>query len=98
MRLGDDGENVFKINDDSVFLVENIKSDHEEADARIILHAKHAGNSYDRILMAIPDTKLIVSFVSLQNYIDGSIYFPTDMKNSRKIIDINAVGKSYVTS
>ena len=59
---------------------------------------RHAGNSYDRILIAIPDTKLLVSCVSLQNYIDGSIYFPFGVKSSRKIIDINTFGKSFVTS
>ena len=35
-----DGENVLKINHDSVSLVENLKNNHEEADTRMILHAK----------------------------------------------------------
>ena len=39
-----DGENVFKINHKSVSLVENLKSNHEKADNRMILHAKHARN------------------------------------------------------
>ena len=55
-----DGKNVFKINHDSVSLVENLKSTHEEADIRMILHAKHENKSYDRILIPGPDTDLFV--------------------------------------
>ena len=61
------GENVFKINHHSVSLVENLKTIHEGADTRMILHAKHPSNSYDRILIASPDTDLFVLCVSLQN-------------------------------
>ena len=86
-----DGDNVFKINQDSVSLVENLKSNHEEADIRMTLHAKHASNSHDRILIASPDTDVFVLCVSLENYIDGRIYFLTGVKNSRRIIDIKAV-------
>ena len=61
------GENDFKINQDSAFLVENVKSIHEEADNRMILHANHASNSFCRILIASPDTDVFVLCVSLQN-------------------------------
>ena len=61
------GENIFKINHDSVSTVENVKSIHEEADTRMILHANHASYSYDRILVASPDTAVFVLCVSLQN-------------------------------
>ena len=93
-----DSENVFKINHDSVSLVENSKSNHEEADTRMILHAKHAGNSYGRILIASPDTDVFVLCVSLQKYIDGRIYFLTGVKNSRRIIDIKDAEENFVTS
>ena len=61
------GENIFKINHDSVSTVENVKSIHEEADTRMILHANHPSNSYYRILVASPDTAVFVLCVSLQN-------------------------------
>ena len=57
------GKNVFKINHDSVSTVENMKSIHEEADTRMILNAKHAINSYDRILIANLDTDVFVLFL-----------------------------------
>ena len=69
-------ENVFKINHDSVSLVENLKSIYEEAETRMILHAKHSSNSYDRILIASPDTALFVLCVSLQiKLMEGSIFW-----------------------
>ena len=93
-----DGKNVFKINHDSISLIENLKSNHEEADTGMILHAKHASNFYDRTLVICPDTDVFVLCVSLQNYIDGGIYFLTRVKNVRRIIDIKAVTENFVTS
>ena len=57
-----DGDNAFKINHNSVSLVENLKSNHEHADTSMILHAKHASNSYDRMLIASPDTNVFLLF------------------------------------
>ena len=69
------GKNVFKINHDSVSTVENIKSIHEEADTRMILYANHASNSYDRILVASPDTVVFVLCISLEiKLMQGSIF------------------------
>ena len=93
-----DGKKVFKINHNFASLVQNLKSNHEEADTRMILHAKHANNSYDRILVASPDTDIFLLCVSLQNYIDGRIYFLTGVKSIRRIIDIKAVRENFVTS
>ena len=60
-------ENVFKTNHDSVSLVENLKSIHEKADTRMILHAKHSSNSYNRILVANAETDVFALCDSLQN-------------------------------
>ena len=69
------GKNVFKINHDSVSTVENIKSIHEEADTRMILYANLANNSYDRILVASPDTVVFVLCISLEiKLMQGSIF------------------------
>ena len=61
----------------------------------MILHAKHASKSYDRILIASPETDVFVLCMSLQNYIDGRIYFLTGVKNSRRITDIKAVAENF---
>ena len=37
-------------------------------------------------------------YFSLQNYIDGRIYFLTGVKDSRRNIDIKAVRENFVTS
>ena len=62
-----DDENVFKINHDSLSQVENLKRNHEEADTRMISNAKHADNSYEKTLIASPDTDVFVLCISLQN-------------------------------
>ena len=61
------GENVFKTNHDCVSLVENLKSIHEKADTRMILHAKHSRNSYNRILIANAETDVFALCDSLKN-------------------------------
>ena len=38
----------------------NLHSDHEEADARLLLHAKHAANTHPRIVIQSPDTDVAV--------------------------------------
>ena len=49
-------------------------------------------------MIARPDTDIFVLCVSLQNYIDGRIYFLTGVKNSRRITDIKAVRENSVMS
>ena len=63
----------------------------------MILHEKHASNSYDRILITSPDIDVFVLCVSLQNYIDKRIYFLTGVKNSRRNTVIKAFGENFVT-
>lgn len=38
----------------------NLKSDHEEADTRLLLHAKHASYDHSRIILHSPDTDVAV--------------------------------------
>ena len=98
MHLCDGWRECFQNQPRFCFFVKNLKSIHQEVNTRMILHAKHASNSYDQILFANPDTDVFVLCVSLQNYMDGRIYFLTGVKNSRRIIDIIAVGENFVTS
>ena len=78
-------------------LVENLRSNHEEAYTRMILHAKHASKSYDKYWSQALKP-MYLCCVSLQNYIDGRIYLLTRVKNSGRIIEIKAVGENLVTS
>ena len=48
-------------------LYQNSKCIHEEAENRMILHPKHASNSYDRTLITNPDSDVFVLCGPLQN-------------------------------
>ena len=61
----------------------------------MILYAKHASNSDDRIFFASPDTDVFLLCISLQNYINGRICFLTGVKNSRRITDIKAAAENF---
>ncbi len=47
--------------------VPELKSDHEEADTRMLLHAKHASMSYESVLVQSPDTDVFALLVSIGN-------------------------------
>ena len=42
-----------------------LRSDHEEADTRLLLHAKHASEDHERIVIQSPDTDVVLLCVSL---------------------------------
>ena len=45
-------------------LIESLQLDHEEADSRLLLHAKHASHDHKRIVIQSPDTNVAVLCVS----------------------------------
>ena len=51
---------VYKINDTVVERVLQLQSNHEEADPRMLLHAKHAGLTYRKVLISSPDTGIFI--------------------------------------
>ena len=46
----------------------NLRSDHEEADTRLLLHAKHAAATHPRIVIQSPDTDVAV--LSVAHFLD----------------------------
>ena len=55
-----DGEKVFKINEDTVIAIPKLQSKREEADTRMMLHAQHASQHFQKILISSPDTDVFV--------------------------------------
>ena len=85
-----DGE-VFKIKEDTVIAIPELKSNHEVADTRMMLHAQHASQHFQRILISSPDTDVLVICLSFQPVINTNFYFLTGVRNSRRITYIRAV-------
>ena len=72
-------------------LVPELQSDHEEADTRILLHAKHALHDHDNVVIRSPDTDVFVLAVDHKCSINASLYFVTGTGNNCRIIDINKI-------
>ena len=68
--------------------VEELTCDHEEADTRIIAHAKHASESYGNIVMKSP-----VFFIALNASLDinADIFLEIGVRNGRRIISLGNI-------
>ena len=77
------GEKVFKINEDTVIAVPELETNHKEADTRMMLHAQHASQHFQKILISSPDTDVFIICLSFQLVIDVNLYFLTGVRNSR---------------
>ena len=74
--------------------VEELDCTQEEADTRMLLHAKHAtNNGYQGII--IPDTDVFVLMLSYVNE-TNNLFMRTGCRNNLRIIDIEAVKESLL--
>ena len=55
-----DGSRTVSLTQGSVTIEPNLCSDHEEADTRLLPHAKHAATTHLRIVIQLPDTRVAV--------------------------------------
>ena len=68
--------------------VDSLRSDHEEADTRMLLHAKHASLTCDKVMIYTPDTDVIITAMSMCSAIEANLFVMTGKGNARRIIDI----------
>ncbi len=73
---------------------EELYSDHEEADTRLLLHAKQASRTHDHIVIRSPDTDVFILLLGHKPAIPTALYFDTGTGNQRRILD---VGKVHLT-
>jgi hypothetical protein len=71
--------------------VAELQCDHEEADTCLLLHSKHAANTYDRIIIKSPDTDVFILCVAMQNIIGKNLFMMTGSGNKFRLIDISDV-------
>ena len=65
--------------------------DHEEADTRLLLHARHASTAHDRVIIRSPDTDVFILMLGHKPAIPAAMYFDTGTGNHRRILDVNKV-------
>jgi len=71
--------------------VPSLFSDQEEADTRLLLHAKHASNTHQRIFVQSPDTDVAVLCVAhFQSVQCQELWFQTVVKDKARFIPIHS--------
>jgi len=84
-------QEVFRITKNTTEKIHEITSNHQEADTRILLHARHASLSYEEIVVSTPDTDVFLIMLSLISDMNIRLYMLTGTGSKRRIIDMNAV-------
>ena len=72
--------------------VEELISDHEEADTRLLLHAKHASDTGDHssVVIRSPDTDVAIICLRFSGDVPN-LYFQTGKRNLQRIISIDSM-------
>ena len=65
--------------------------DHEEADTRLLLHAKHAAAVHDHVIIRSPDTDVFIIMLGHKPAIPAAMYFDTGVGNQRRILDLSRI-------
>ena len=68
-----------------------LDSNHEEADTRLLLHAKHAASTYDTVIIRSPDTDVLVLCTAMQQFIVKDVHMMTGSGNKFRCIHINTI-------
>ena len=72
--------------------VEALRSNHEEADTRMILHVNHAVRADRRLVIQSPDTDVLVLSVSHFRSLDfPELWFRTGMKDRHRLIPVHDI-------
>ena len=71
---------------------QTLRSNHEEADTRMILHAKHAARANRRLVLQSPDTDVLVLSISLFRSLDcPELWFRTGVKDRHRLIPVHDI-------
>ena len=71
--------------------IQELSSNHEEADTRIILHCKHASQESTSVVIRTPDTDVVTLLTGLHDQIEADIFVETGVGNKRRILDVKAM-------
>ena len=94
-------EKCFRITHEAAVEVGELKTSQEEADTRIILHAKYA-SGYKSIILVADDTDILLLCLRFCNDIDPNIYIQRSSKSRIRLIDVkklaSAIGRGVCNS
>ena len=75
-------------------VVSILQSNHEEADTRLLLHAKHAAATYDRIIIKSPDTDVFILSIAMQPAFPKELYVMTGTGNRFRCIPVSTISNN----
>ena len=87
------GIDVFRITADGTQLVQELQSNHQEADTRMLIHIRHASMSRDKIIVSSPDTDVFIIMLSKVTKMNRQLFMLTGTGSKRRIIDVNSVAE-----
>lgn len=70
---------------------DNLSCNHEEADTRLLLHAKKIRSSYSRIVIHTPDTDVLLIALAVSSQINGELMIKTRTQNKARIISLSSI-------
>ena len=85
-------QEVFRITQNTTEKIHELTSNHQEADTRILLHARHASLSYEKIVVSTPDTDVFLIMLSMIPDANIKLYMLTGTGSKKRNINMNAVG------
>ena len=71
--------------------IPELESNHEEADTRLLLHVKHAAQTYDHLIVKTPDTDVFVICTAMQKKIGKDLYLLTGTGKKFRAINITSI-------
>ena len=90
-----DGKEALSIEKGHWETVPSLKSDHEEADTRLLLHARNAVQDGVRIIIQSPDTDVLILCNSLFQEIGcEELWFRTGVKDKLRYIPVHDVSRT----
>ena len=75
--------------------IPELKCDHEEADTRMFVHAQHAAESVETVVIKSPDTDVFAIALATQPSINAELIFDTGVANKQRRIDMSKVADYF---
>ena len=77
-------------------IVEDLQSNQEEADTRMLLHAQHASSTHEQVVLSTPDTDVFIIALSKLHKINAKLFMLTGVGEKRRLINLREVGERAV--
>ena len=83
------GDTCYRITMEGSEEVPTLKSQQEEADGRLLLHASHAANEgFNSVLICSEDTDVFIMSLAFSNEIGASLFMKSGTRMRTKVVDI----------